>query len=142
MAMIRKMESNAGSQGYMPEVSSTVKSLGISAAGYESFDLGDDYRLVDNLAISLVNFTSVSGATVFANFADTKEALVSANNAPPNTLNGVAPNGIRVSLTVDPAFAGFSLKVTARYFRVKVINGAALGSATAYIDVRGYGLSS
>lgn len=141
MALIYKSASNTGVYGYLPEASSTVKSLASGASGYETFDLGENWTLLDNLAISLVNFVSIGGAIVICNYADNKEALISALNAPPNTINAVVPNGQRFTLTADPAFIAFSLKVQGRYLRVKVTNGATAGSATAYIDVKGYGLT-
>lgn len=61
--------------GYMPQLSTTIKSLAISATGTEVFDLGENWQNIDNLVVSFVNCVASATSTITARFADTSSLL-------------------------------------------------------------------
>jgi hypothetical protein len=139
--MIYQSASNTGVQGYMPELSTTIKNLAGAGTGSEVFDLGEQWKLIDNLVVSFVNCADSTGGAVTCNFSDLSSNLIGTGAALNNTLPATNSNGTtRVSVTSTLQFIVFSLKVTARYVRIRVLNGATAQGATAYIDVRGFGL--
>ncbi len=144
MALIYQSASNTGTQGYMPELSTTIKNLAISTAGTEVFDLGRDWRLIDNLVVTLVNCTDSATSSVTATFADIASLLGTTTGSPANTMAGLSPNATsRLVSSAGLSGCVFTLKVTGQFLRIRVANGAVSAQpATAYIDIRGYGLTS
>lgn len=143
MAFVKQMESNTNysGRGYMPELSTSIKNLAISATGTEVFDLGDEWKLIDNIVVSFVNCLASASSTITARFSDTASLLNGVLTV--NTMAGLAPNAISaISSSASVSIAVFALKVTARYVRITLANGTASAQpATAYIDVRGYSLT-
>ncbi len=134
--------------GYLPNVSTSIKSLVSTAVGVECFDLGEQWKYIDHLVVSLSNGTDGTTAATTCSFADDPAALVLANSdtgsgSDVNLRAGVNYNGTsRVSSSAQLSGVVFTTKVTGRYFRVRVSNSVGVTQrATFYANVKGYTLT-
>lgn len=145
MAFFKRIESNTNyaGAGYMPEYSNTIKSLPINNNGTEVFDLGDDWRLIDNIVVSIVNGVDSTGSAVTCNFAENPVLLLGVGAFQVNTLCGVGVGQtVRFSSGSGLSTVSANIRVTGRFFRLRIQNGtsSAQGNNT-YIDLRAYSLT-
>jgi hypothetical protein len=144
---IYKSESNTVNgvvaNGYMPQLSTTIKSLAISGTGTEVFDLGESWQIIDNIVVNLVNCVDSATSSVTVAFADSGVLLNNTTGSPAGTMAGLAPNATsRLVSSAGLSGCTFTIKVVARYIRIRIANGTVSAQpATAYIDIKGYALT-
>ncbi len=131
------------SSKYLVAQSTTIKNLAVNGAGVEVFDLGKSWQDIDHLVVSLVYGKDSTSSIVNCAFSnDPTKLTIAGTDITTNTgiLAGVNFNGnSRVSSSAGLTGAVFTVKVTERYFRVKVANGTTQAQANNfYVDIKGF----